>query len=222
MTGEPSPLDPAEKVDLWRQRFFEAQAAAEEFILGQHGEEGLAAWIQANSRITAELLQEQRPDGVSATDHFMTRLQRQLLLYDSAVTTEPQSSGTVLRNADCGILRYRKRAARAGVVLTFASPCPYCQELNTASPPATWNRTSRCRASRRATGAPGARSPLTPPGMRRPVRRTVGGPATEPTAVQCGRWPATGWRAVSCRVAGPQPGTCRAPRCGSGPGDRSG
>jgi hypothetical protein len=38
MTGEPAPLDPAEKVDLWRQRFFEAQAAAEEFILGEHGE----------------------------------------------------------------------------------------------------------------------------------------------------------------------------------------
>lgn len=132
MTSEPPPLDPEEKVDLWRQRFFEAQAAAEEFVLGEHGEEGLAAWIQANSRITAELLRAQRPEGVSATDHFMTRLQRQLLLYDSAVTTEAQPSGTVLRNADCGILRYRKRAARAGVVLTFSSPCPYCQHLNTA------------------------------------------------------------------------------------------
>ncbi|MFF3443914.1 hypothetical protein [Streptosporangium sp. NPDC002721] len=133
MTGEPSPSDLAEKVDLWRQRFFEAQAAAEEFILGEHGEEGLAAWIQANSRITAELLRAQQPAGVSATDHFMTRLQHQLLLYDSAVTSEPQPSGTVvLRNADCGILRYRERAARAGVVLTFSSPCPYCQELNTA------------------------------------------------------------------------------------------
>ena len=63
MSGEPSPLDPAEKVDLWRQRFSEAQAAAEEFILGEHGEEGLAAWIQANSRITAELLRVQRPPG---------------------------------------------------------------------------------------------------------------------------------------------------------------
>ncbi|MDI5939548.1 hypothetical protein QLR68_15635 [Micromonospora sp. DH15] len=132
MTGESSPLDPAEKVDLWRQRFFEAQAAAEEFVLGEHGEEGLAAWIQANSRITAELLRAQRPAGVSATDHFMTRLRNQLLLYDSAVTSEPGPSGTVLRNADCGILRYRKRAARAGVVLTFSSPCAYCQELNTA------------------------------------------------------------------------------------------
>ncbi|MFG1850018.1 hypothetical protein [Micromonospora carbonacea] len=132
MTGEPSPLGPAEKVDLWRQRFFEAQAAAEEFVLGEHGEAGLAAWIQANSRITAELLRAQRPTGVSATDHFMTRLRNQLLLYDSAVTSEAGPSGTVLRNADCGILRYRKRAARAGVVLTFSSPCAYCQELNTA------------------------------------------------------------------------------------------
>ncbi|MFY1631910.1 hypothetical protein ACN27F_01295 [Solwaraspora sp. WMMB335] len=140
MTGDPSALDPdetsaldpAEKVDLWRQRFFEAQAAAEEFILGEHGEQGLAAWIQANARITAELLRAQRPAGVSATDHFMTRLQRQLLLYDSAVTMRPQPSGTVLRNADCGILRYRKRAERDGVVLTFSSPCPYCQHLNTA------------------------------------------------------------------------------------------
>ncbi len=132
MTGEASPLDPAEKVDLWRQRYFEAQAAAEEFVLGEHGEEGLSGWIEANSRITAELLRAQRPDGVSATDHFMTRLQRQLMLYDSVVSTEPQPSGTVLRNADCGILRYRKQAARAGVNLTFSSPCGYCQDLNTA------------------------------------------------------------------------------------------
>jgi hypothetical protein len=131
MTSETLPLEPAEKVDLWRQRYFEAQAAAEEFVLGEHGEEGLTGWIAANSRITAELLRAQRPDGVSATDHFMTRMQRQLLLYDSAVSIESQPSGTVLRNADCGILRYRKEAARAGVVLTFKSPCGYCQELNT-------------------------------------------------------------------------------------------
>lgn len=132
MTSESSPLDPAEQVDLWRQRFFEAQAAAEEFILAEHGAAGMAAWIQANARITAELLRTQRPAGMSATAHFMTRLRRQLLLYDSAVTSEDQPSTTVLRNADCGILRYRKQAARDGVVLTFASPCPYCQELNTA------------------------------------------------------------------------------------------
>ncbi|QLQ36709.1 hypothetical protein [Micromonospora robiginosa] len=132
MAGDTSPLDPAEKVDLWRQRFFEAQAAAEEFVLGEHGEAGLAAWIAANSRITATLLRAQQPADMSATDHFMTRLERQLLLYDSAVTSESQPSGTVLRNADCGILRYRRRAARAGVTLTFSSPCPYCQELNTA------------------------------------------------------------------------------------------
>ncbi|HTJ71735.1 MAG TPA: hypothetical protein VL551_29615 [Actinospica sp.] len=132
MTTETTPLDPAEKVELWRQRYFEAQAAAEEFVLGEHGEEGLAGWIAANSRITAELLRAQRPDGISATDHFMTRLQRQLQLYDSEVSTEPEPSGTVLRNADCGILRYRKKAASDGVVLTFKSPCGYCQNLNTA------------------------------------------------------------------------------------------
>ncbi|PTA46788.1 hypothetical protein [Micromonospora sp. RP3T] len=130
MTGQPAPLDPDEKVDLWRQRFFEAQAAAEEFVLGEHGEAGLAAWIRANSRITAALLRAQRPAGVSATDHFMTRLHRQLLLYDSAVTSERQPSGTVLRNTDCGILRYRRKAARAGVVLTLSSPCTYCQPLH--------------------------------------------------------------------------------------------
>ncbi|MEU8170319.1 hypothetical protein AB0B97_27845 [Micromonospora sp. NPDC049004] len=171
MTGEPLPFDPAEKVDLWRQRFFEAQAAAEEFILGEHGEEGLAAWIRANSRITAKLLREQRPAGVSATDHFMTRLQRQLLLYDSAVTREPEPSGTVLRNADCGILRYRRQAARAGVVLTFSSPCSYCQELHTAiaaryvepdvtvscdqaGDGCTWRAESRHAAGEGTTGSP--------------------------------------------------------------------
>ncbi|MEU6073465.1 hypothetical protein [Micromonospora sp. NPDC047074] len=171
MTSDPAPLDPAVKVDLWRQRFFEAQAAAEEFILGVHGDEGVSAWIQANSRITADLLRSQRPAGESATVHFMTRLQRQLLLYDSAVTSEPQPSGTVLRNAECGILRYRKQAASAGVKLTFASPCPYCQELNTAiaaryvesdvtvsceqaGDGCTWRAESRHASGDGATGSP--------------------------------------------------------------------
>ena len=131
MTSEASPLDPAEKVKLWRQRYFEAQTGAEEFVLVEHGEEGLAEWTQANSRITAELLRVQRPDGVSAADHFMTRLQRQLLLHDSEVSIETLPSGTVMRNAHCGILRYHKEAARAGVVLTFSSPCAQCQALNT-------------------------------------------------------------------------------------------
>ncbi|WP_063756311.1 hypothetical protein [Streptomyces sp. NRRL S-920] len=132
MTSETTSLDPAEKVDLWRQRYFEAQTGADEFVLGEHGEEGLARWIEANSRITADLMRAQRPEGLSATDHFMTRMQRQLLLYDSDVSVEPQASGTVLRNAECGILRYRKKAARAGVALAFKSPCGYCQKLNTA------------------------------------------------------------------------------------------
>ncbi|WP_037898476.1 hypothetical protein, partial [Streptomyces sp. NRRL S-920] len=132
MTSETTSLDPAEKVDLWRQRYFEAQAAAEEFVLGEHGEEGLTGWVKQNSRIAADLLRAQQPEGLSATDHFMIRMKRQLLLYDSDVSIESQPSGAVLRNAECGILRYRKKAARGGVVLTFKSPCGYCQKLNTA------------------------------------------------------------------------------------------
>ena len=116
----------------------------------------------------------------------MARLQRQLLLYDSAVTSEPQLSGTVLRNADCGILRYRKRAARAGVVLTFSSPCPYCQELNTAiaaryvGPDVTVScelAGDGCTWRAESSHAPGEDAAGSP---------HRDGPVIEPTAVPCG------------------------------------
>jgi hypothetical protein len=120
----------SEKIELWRQRYFEAQAAAEEFVLRRHGPEGLKQWIAANAHITARLLDAQRSVGQSKIKHFMTRLLDQLTLYDSQISLKETSGKLVLENLDCGILRYRMGAAAKGVELTFESPCQYCMSLN--------------------------------------------------------------------------------------------
>ena len=122
----------SEKIELWRQRYFEAQAAAEEFVLGKHGQEGLNQWMSANAEITARLLEAQKPEGQSKTKHFMTRLLKQLKLYDSKISLKEIEGDFKLVNTECGILRYRKAAAEKGVKLTFKSPCDYCEGLNTA------------------------------------------------------------------------------------------
>lgn len=125
-------LEDSEKVGLWRQRYFEAQAAAEEFILGRHGQEGLNNWIDANSDITARLLRAQKPDWQSEIEHFMTRLLKQLQLYDSNIELTSLKDAFVLANTECGILRYRREAQQKGVTLTFKSPCDYCVSLNSS------------------------------------------------------------------------------------------
>lgn len=122
----------SEKVELWRQRYFEAQAAAEEFVLREHGQRGIDQWIAANAAITARLLSVQRPSDQSELHHFMTRLLAQLLLYESDASLTESDGAFTLANTDCGILRYRKEAAAKGVNLTYESPCEYCQSLNTA------------------------------------------------------------------------------------------
>ena len=123
-------MQSSEKVSLWRQRYFEAQAAAEEFVLREYGEKGLLGWIKQNATITARLLDAQRPDGQSKINHFMMRFLNQLKLYDSQVSLQEVRDGLQLANEECGILHYRKEAAAKGVELTFESPCKYCQNLN--------------------------------------------------------------------------------------------
>lgn len=122
----------SEKIALWRQRYFEAQASAEEFVLATHGQEGLDRWIDENARITGRLLEAQQPDRQVRTQHFMQRMLKQLMLYDSRLTLEEADGEIQLRNFECGILRYRIEAANKGVQLTFKSPCGYCQQLNKA------------------------------------------------------------------------------------------
>lgn len=144
-------MEESEKVSLWRQRFFEAQAAAEEFILGQHGQEGLEKWIAANAEITARLLEAQTPQDKSRLEHFMTRLFNQLQLYDSKIELLSAKDAFELVNSECGILRFRRAAEKKGVKLTFKSPCDYCETLNTAIA-TNYAKPSEISCSRNDTG----------------------------------------------------------------------
>ncbi len=120
----------AEKTELWKRRFFEAQAAAEEFITARHGDDGIDDWIIENARIAATLLASEEPDDTRKTRHFSERLLRQLKLYDSEIDRVEEGPETVLVNRKCGILQYRHSAEKRGVKLTFEKPCGYCRKLN--------------------------------------------------------------------------------------------
>jgi hypothetical protein len=126
-------LTQAEKVALWQQRFFEAQASFEEYLMEHGGWEAIEGWIEANSSITAKRFSLREPAQGNRAEYNVTRLVNQLRCYDSDISSEydEEASSYTITNRDCGILRYRKVAAAGRVRLVFASPCDYCTKLNT-------------------------------------------------------------------------------------------
>ena len=128
----PTILSDRDKANLWKQRFFEAQAAAEEHLMNLGGWPAIESWIEANSSITAKLLESREPTPKNRPAHFVSRLIDQLKCYDSQINSSHNLQSTLftITNSDCGILRYRKVAAAAKVKLSFDSPCEYCTKLN--------------------------------------------------------------------------------------------
>jgi hypothetical protein len=126
------PLSDAEKVRIWQQRFFEAQASFEEYLMERGGMPVIQEWIEANSAITARRFALLEPDEQRRAVYAVTRFFNQLRCYDSDISREYDADANhhTVDNRDCGILRYRREAARARVRLTFESPCEYCTRLN--------------------------------------------------------------------------------------------
>ncbi len=127
-----APLSEVEKVRIWQQRFFEAQASFEEYLMERGGMPVIHEWIEANSAITARRFALLEPDERRRAAYAVTRFFDQLRCYDSDISREFDADANrhTVENRDCGILRYRREAARARVRLTFESPCEYCTRLN--------------------------------------------------------------------------------------------
>ncbi len=125
-------LTDPEKVRLWQQRFFEAQASAEEYLMELGGMPAIYGWIEANSSITAKRFALLEPAKESRAAYAVTRFVNQLRCYDSDISRhyDDETNAYTITNRDCGILRYRREAALARVQLTFESPCEYCTKLN--------------------------------------------------------------------------------------------
>lgn len=133
--GDPSQggrLTDPEKVRLWQQRFFEAQASAEEYLMALGGMPAIYDWIEANSTITAKRFSLIEPAQEKRASYAVTRFVNQLRCYDSDISRHYDEASHSYRvtNRDCGILRYRREAALAQVRLTFETPCEYCTLLN--------------------------------------------------------------------------------------------
>ncbi|WP_394537155.1 hypothetical protein PRJ39_13365 [Lysobacter enzymogenes] len=134
-SGDPShsaALTDPEKVRIWQQRFFEAQASFEEYLMARGGMPAIHDWIEANSAITARRFALVEPARERRADYTVARFVNQLRCYDSDISRrfDAASNSFEITNRDCGILRYRQEAARAQVRLTFESPCEYCTRLN--------------------------------------------------------------------------------------------
>ena len=126
-------LNDQEKAVLWQQRFFEAQAACEEYIMKMNGFSGTEKSVEENSKITAKLLTAQEPDEKKKILHYINRIKKQLKCYNSVLTFSRQKTHEYeINNQECGIWKYRLEAQRKGVNLTFKSPCQYCKKLNTS------------------------------------------------------------------------------------------
>jgi hypothetical protein len=131
-TAQDAALTDPEKVRIWQQRFFEAQASFEEYLMERGGMPVIHEWIEANSTITARRFALLEPDRERRAAYAVARFFNQLRCYDSDISRDydPESNCHRVDNRDCGILRYRREAALARVRLTFESPCEYCTRLN--------------------------------------------------------------------------------------------
>lgn len=125
-------LTDPEKVRIWQQRFFEAQASAEEYLMEIGGMQAIDGWIEANSSITAKRFALIEPAQENRAAYAVARFVNQLRCYDSDISLryDEATNSYVATNRDCGILHYRREAALARVRLTFESPCEYCTRLN--------------------------------------------------------------------------------------------
>ncbi len=125
-------LSETEKVHIWQQRFFEAQASFEEYLMEHGGMPAIYDWIEANSSITSKRFSLLVPASEDRAAYAVTRFVNQLRCYDSDIICryDEATNSYEVTNRDCGILHYRREAALARVRLTFESPCEYCTKLN--------------------------------------------------------------------------------------------
>lgn len=119
-------LEECDKVEMWKKRFFEAQAGMEKFLVSKYGYKELDEYIKFN----AEVFRNMQEDKDGAED-LILRLAQQAECYKSeySIDCADKNKGE-LTIFNCGIWDYRKKASNQGVELTFDSPCTrYCTKL---------------------------------------------------------------------------------------------
>jgi hypothetical protein len=121
-------LSETERAALWQQRFFEAQAAMEKYLVYKYGYEDLYDYIKFNSDIFSKLQNTN-----NGAEDLVLRIAKQAECYQSDCHIDNQtkdfSSITIFH---CGIWDYRKKAEEKGVELTLDSPCKYCTRLTSS------------------------------------------------------------------------------------------
>jgi hypothetical protein len=123
-------LSEAEVAELWKQRFFEAQAGMEKFLVEKYGYTAIDEWIQRNAEVFRDIQDNSNPGAAG----LIERIAKQAECYKSDYSIEQlDSSCASMTIFHCGIWDYRERARQRGVKLTFDSPCTrYCTKLTTA------------------------------------------------------------------------------------------
>lgn len=123
-------LTDEEKVNLWKQRFFEAQAGMEKFLVEKFGYEAIDEWIKHNAATFKDLQDDTSQGAADLALRFVKQAECYQSEYDIETLESEKASVTIFH---CGIWDYRERAKQRGVKLTFDSPCTcYCTKLTKA------------------------------------------------------------------------------------------
>lgn len=123
-------LSPEDIAELWKQRFFEAQAGMEKFLVETYGYGAIDAWIKHNAEIFKSM--EDRTGAGAAS--LVERFAKQAECYQSDYNIDNACQDTAtLTISRCGIWDYREKARQRGVSLTFDNPCTkYCTKLTSS------------------------------------------------------------------------------------------
>ena len=123
-------LSHADIADLWKQRFFEAQAGMEKFLVETYGYDAIDGWINHN----AEIFKSIEVGSGSGAESLAIRFAKQAECYQSDYHIDHVGQDAArVTIFHCGIWDYREKARQRGVSLTFDSPCTrYCTKLTSA------------------------------------------------------------------------------------------
>ncbi|MGW2050978.1 hypothetical protein ACWCPF_38325 [Streptomyces sp. NPDC001858] len=120
------------KADMWKAMYFRAQAGMERYMVSNYGYGAIDEWIDFSAEATAKQSDRYKTEGALPFTENLSRILGDC--WGSEVTVRQKSAErSVVDIDDCGILSYRRGAARLGIELTFDDPCrEYCTKLQSA------------------------------------------------------------------------------------------
>jgi hypothetical protein len=117
------------RAEIWKAMYFRAQAGMERYLVSNFGYGAIDEWADFSAQAAAKQSDRYKTEGAVPFTENLTTIMGDCWGSDVSVP-ESGVDGSRLEIDNCGILSYRRGAAKLGIELTFDDPCrEYCTKL---------------------------------------------------------------------------------------------